>query len=195
MPKPYMRADMKAWHSLLVGASVAGALLLIQVLSARAAVVESSTTGFALEQTLYIAAPPERVYAALITPAKWWNSEHTFSGNAANLTLDARAGGCFCETWNGGSVQHLVVVDTQPGKILRLRGSLGPFQGQGVDGALTFTLKAYAGGTDLVLDNIVGGFMKDGFGKWPPLADAMLGDQMARLKRFVETGSPIGGKS
>ena len=175
--------------SAVAGAAIAAALVLAQMFAARAAVVETGPNGFALRQTLHIAATPERVYTVLTQPAKWWNSEHTFSGSAANLTLDPRAGGCFCEAWNGGSVQHLVVVDAEPGKVLRLRGALGPFQGQGIDGALTFTLKANAGGTDLTLDNIVGGFIKGGFGKWPRLADAMLADQMARLKHFVETGS------
>jgi uncharacterized protein YndB with AHSA1/START domain len=182
-----MKASVRA---ALAGAALATALVLVQIFAARAAVVESSTSGFALQQTLHIAAPPARVYAALIEPAKWWSSEHTFSGSATNLTLDAHAGGCFCETWNGGSVQHLIVVDAQPGKILRLRGALGPFQEQGVDGALTFTLKPSGDATDLVLDNTAGGFMKGGFAKWPALADAMLAGQMARLKRFIETGSP-----
>jgi uncharacterized protein YndB with AHSA1/START domain len=182
-----MRASVR---SVVAGAAIAATLVLAQMFAARAAVVESGPNGFALQQRLHIATSPERVYAALITPAKWWNSEHTFSGSAANLTLDARAGGCFCEIWNGGSVQHLMVTDAEPGKILRLRGALGPFQGQGVDGALTFTLKADAGGTDVTLDNIVGGYIKGGAAKWPALADAMLADQIARLKRFIETGSP-----
>lgn len=177
-------------HACVAGAAVAFGLLLTQALSSRAEVIESSPDGFALSRTVHIAAPPDRVYAALIQPARWWNSQHTFSGSAANLTLDARAGGCFCETWNGGSVQHLVVVDAEPGKILRLRGALGPFQGQGVSGALGFTLKAGNGGTDLTLDNIMGGFMKGGLAKWPSLADSMLADQMIRLKRYIETGSP-----
>lgn len=177
-------------RSLAIGAAVASALLLAQALSSRADVVESAPNGFAISRTVHISAPPDRVYAVLIQPARWWNSQHTFSGSAANLTLDARANGCFCETWNGGSVQHLVVVDAEPGKVLRLRGALGPFQGQGVSSALTFTLKAGAGGTDLTLDNIVGGFMKGGMTKWPALADSMLADQMIRLKRYIETGSP-----
>lgn len=177
-------------RALVIGAAVAFALLLTQVLSARAEVIESAPSGFALSRTIHIAAPPDRVYAALIQPARWWNSQHTFSGSAANLTLDAHAGGCFCEAWNGGSVQHLIVVDAEPAKILRLRGALGPFQGQGVAGALTFTLKAGNGGTDLTLDNVIGGFMKGGIAKWPALADSMLADQMIRLKRYIETGSP-----
>jgi hypothetical protein len=32
--------------------------------------------------------------------------------------------------------------------------------------------------------------MKGGFGKWPTLADLMLAEQMTRLKKFIETGSP-----
>ena len=105
------------------------------------------------------------------------------------MTLDARAGGCFCEIWKGGSVQHLVVTQAVRGKLLRLRGALGPFQAQGMDGALTFTLKESGNGTDLTLSNILGGFMKGGVGKWPSLADVMLAEQIGRLKRYVETGS------
>jgi uncharacterized protein YndB with AHSA1/START domain len=185
---------MSRLGSICTGAAVAGFLLAMQALSARAAVVESSATGFAIQQMVHIQAAPERVYAALITPAKWWNSDHTFSGNAGNLTLEPRAGGCFCETWNGGSVQHLIVVDAEPGKSLRVRGALGPFQGQGVDGALTFTLKASAGGTDVVMDNILGGYVKGGLAKWQSPADVMLADLITRLKRFVETGSPDSAK-
>ncbi len=106
------------------------------------AVADVGATGFTVHETVEIAAPPDKVYAALATPAQWWSSTHTFSGSAANLTLDARAGGCWCETLpNGGSVQHLIVVFAAPGKTLRLRGALGPFQGMGVDGALTWSLK------------------------------------------------------
>lgn len=177
-------------HSLLGGAAVAAALTLAQGCPARAEVVDRTANGFAIRQIAHIAAPSGRVYAALLEPAKWWDSEHTFSGKAANLTLDARAGGCFCETWSGSSVQHLVVVDAEPGTSLRLRGALGPFQGQAVDGALTFSLKASAGGTDLTLDNTVGGYMKGGFGEWSVAADAMLADRMARLKSYIETGMP-----
>jgi uncharacterized protein YndB with AHSA1/START domain len=161
-----------------------------QLLGARAEVVEAGPGGFALQRTIHVAATPERVYAALVLPARWWNSEHTFSGSAANLSLDARAGGCFCEFWSGGSVQHLVVVSAMPGKLLRMRGALGPFQSQGVDGALTFTIKAAGDGADLTMDNMIGGFMKGGPAKWPTLADSMLAEQMIRLKRYIEIGSP-----
>ena len=84
---------------------------------AAAGVVDVSTNGFTVQISTHIAAAPAKVYAALIDPARWWSSEHTFSGSAANLHLDAKAGGCWCETLpNGGSVVHLIVVYVDPGK-------------------------------------------------------------------------------
>jgi uncharacterized protein YndB with AHSA1/START domain len=192
MRNPRAEADMrKSMRAIVIGSAVAAALLAFERISARAAVIETTTNGFYIEQTTHINASPDRVYAALTEPAKWWDPAHTFSGSAASLTLDPRAGGCFCENLpNGGSVQHLIVVEADPGNTLRLRGPLGPFQGQGVDGALTFTLKAVTGGTNLTLDNVVGGYLKGGFAKWPALADTMLAEQLIRLKRYIETGSP-----
>ena len=50
---------------------------------------------------------------------------------------------------DGGSVQLLQVVYAAPGEGLRLRGALGPLQTEGVDGTLSWTLKAVEGGTSL----------------------------------------------
>jgi uncharacterized protein YndB with AHSA1/START domain len=167
------------------------ALLLIAG-NVKAGVVESSAQGFAIEETAHIDAPPAKVYAALIHPENWWNSEHTFSQDAKNLSLNPKAGGCLCETLpGGGSVQHLTVAFVAPNSTLRFRGARGPFQSQGVDGALTFTLKAANGGTDLVLDNNVGGFVKGGMGKWPQAADGMLTDLVAHLKYYAENGKAL----
>ena len=41
------------------------------------------------------------------------------------------------------------VVYVAPGKVLRLRGALGPFQGLGVDGSLTWSVKSNANGTEI----------------------------------------------
>jgi hypothetical protein len=122
-----------------------------------------------------------------LAPAQWWNPEHTFSGNAANLALDARAGGCWCETLpDGGSVEHLRVVYVQPGKLLRLRGALGPFQGLAVDGVMTWSVKGVADGTDISLTYVVGGYAKDGLAGMANIADKVLADQLGRLKKLVD---------
>ncbi len=176
----------RVFHA-LAGLAVACAL----ICPAQAAVKDAAANGFSVGAVVHFAAAPDKVYGALIVPGKWWSSQHTFSKNAANLTLDAKAGGCWCETVpGGGSVQHLIVVYAQPGSALVLRGPLGPLQGLGVDGALTVELKAAGGGTDLTYTYNVGGYLKDGLSSWAPPVDGVLGEQFGRLKAFVETGSP-----
>lgn len=159
--------------------------------SANATVSDLAANGFTLQVETHIAAPPDKVYAALIVPARWWDSDHTFSHDATNLHLDARAGGCWCETLpNGGSVAHLLVVYAVPGNALRLRGALGPFQAFAVDGALTWSLKPAGNGTDLTATYALGGYIKQGFSELSQAADGVLTSAVGRLQRLLETGSP-----
>jgi hypothetical protein len=155
-----------------------------------AEVASVANNGFEVREMAHAAATPDKVYAALLQPALWWSSDHTFSGNAANLVLEAHAGGCWCESLpNGGSVEHLRVVFVSPGKTLRLRGALGPFQGFAVDGVMTWTLKAAANGTDISLTYSVGGYAKDGFDELSKGADQVLGQQIERLKKLLDGDS------
>ncbi len=155
---------------------------------ATAEVVSVAGNGFEVRETAHTAAAPDKVYAEILLPAQWWSSDHTFSGSAANLVLEARAGGCWCETLtSGGSVEHLRVVLVAPGKMLRMRGALGPFQGLGVDGVMTWSVKsAVGGGTDIDLTYAVGGFVKDGFDELSKAADHVLGLQIQNLKKLVD---------
>jgi uncharacterized protein YndB with AHSA1/START domain len=114
------------------------ALAVIGPAAASAAVLKATPGGFALESAGAIAASPDQVFAALGQVGKWWDPAHSYSRTAANLTIDVRAGGCWCETVPpGGSVEHMRVVTVRPGKQLVARGGLGPLQGEGVDAALT----------------------------------------------------------
>jgi hypothetical protein len=151
--------------------------------SVEAEVVGVSANGFEVREQLHVELPADKIYEAIVSPARWWDSAHTYSGNAANMTLDARAGGCWCEKLeNGGSVQHLQVVYVAPGHALRLRGALGPLQAMAVDGAMTWTLKSTPKGTDLSLTYAVGGYSKDGFAALSTAVDQVLADQVARLR-------------
>ena len=154
-----------------------------------AAEVESvGANGFEVRETVHVAAAADKVFAALLQPARWWSSEHTLSGSAANLVLDARAGGCWCENLpDGGSVEHLHVVYVAPGKALRLRGALGPFQGLGVEGSMSWSLKPSANGTDIFVSYAVGGYAKDGFDGAAKAADHVLGEQVERLRKLIGT--------
>ncbi len=160
----------------------------IAIAGPAAAEVKSVTSnGFEAASAATIAAPPARVYAALGEVGRWWSPAHTFSRDAANLSLDLRAGGCFCEKLkNGGSVEHLVVVYAAPGVGLRLRGALGPLQAEGVDGALSWTFKPAAGGTSVAQSYVVGGYIRGGMEQWAPRVDQVLDEQLQRLKSYVE---------
>lgn len=160
--------------------------------AAHAAVDSIGPNGFSLSHTVHVAAPPGKVYAAFTHPSHWWSADHSYSHDAANFTLEARAGGCWCETIpGGGSVQHMMVVMVMPEKEIRLRGALGPFQALGVDGAWTVSFKPAAdGGTDVTGAYNLGGYSKDGFAMLSQAGDHVLAGQLARLKAFAETGSP-----
>jgi uncharacterized protein YndB with AHSA1/START domain len=169
---------------------IKGLLPLILVLPCAgpaAAEVKSVTpNGFEVVSTAMIAAHADRVYAALGEIGHWWSPSHTFSRDAANLSIELRAGGWFCERLkDGGSVQHLQVVYAAPGQGLRLRGALGPLQTEGVDGTVSWTLKPGEGGTTVILS-----YIRSGMEQWAPRVDRVLADQLQRLKSFVEGKSP-----
>ncbi len=156
-------------------------------------VVDSAANGFTVRETADIAAEPADVYRALVDHVgQWWDKAHTFSGDATHLSIDARPGGCFCERLDaGGGVQHMTVVFAAPGRLLRMRGALGPLQDQGATGAMTWTLTPAAGGrTHLELTYRVTGYTPGGLQAWAPPVDRVLQLQFQRLQRFVETGKP-----
>jgi uncharacterized protein YndB with AHSA1/START domain len=172
---------------------VLAALIAVLALAgpASAEVKSAGPNGFEVVATATIAAPADRVYAALGEIGRWWSPSHTFSRDAANLSLELRAGGCFCERLkDGGSVQHLMVVYAAPGEGLRLRGALGPLQMEGVDGTLSWTLKPAEGGTSVTQSYVVGGYIRSGMEQWAPRVDRVIDEQLQRLKSFVEGRSP-----
>ncbi len=165
--------------------------VIIAIVGPASADVKSVTSnGFEVASVATMAAPPDRIYAALGDVARWWSPSHTFSRDAANLSIELRSGGCLCEKLkNGGSVEHLTVVYAAPGVGLRLRGALGPLQAEGVDGTLSWTLKPVQGGTAVVLSYVVGGYIRGGMEQWAPRVDRVLNEQLENLKNYVD-GKP-----
>ena len=81
-----------------------------------AAVVDSAPGGFTLRLEAVTAAAPGRTWDSLLRIGEWWSGAHTYSGRAANMTLELRAGGCFCERWPGGEIEHMRVALAWPEK-------------------------------------------------------------------------------
>ena len=175
--------------SILIAAT---AIALLAAAPARAEVKQSWAAGFRLENRAVIDAPPEKVWAALGQIGQWWNGEHSYSHDPANhMTMPLTVGACFCETLpKGGGVKHGEVIMVMPGQALRIEASLGPLQNEGVSAALTFTLKATADGkTEVVETYNVGGARPEIVG-FAAGVDGVVGEQLGRLKAFVETGKP-----
>lgn len=136
----------------------------------QAEIVEVATGGFVTRDSATVGADPQAVWLALISPGDWWSDTHSWSGDAQNMTITPQGGGCFCERIPAqekdgavgldGSVQHMVVLQANPRNVLRMRGALGPLQSEPVSGVLTITLKPVAGGTRILWEYVVGGFMR-----------------------------------
>ena len=125
------------------------AIALLTPAFARADVADSAATGFTVKYAATIQAPPQQVYGRLVhNVGDWWNSMHTFSGDAHNLTIDDKPMGCFCEKLpGGGGVRHMEIINVDPGKKLVLTGALGPLQSMAATGSMTIQLSAASGGT------------------------------------------------
>jgi uncharacterized protein YndB with AHSA1/START domain len=179
--------DMRA-----IGLAALVAALAIGGAAARAEVVEATPNGFQVKQSEEIAAPAAKVWAALGEVCAWWNSKHSWSGDAKNLTLELKAGGCWCEANlpNGGGARHMTVLLVTPGKTAILDGTLGPLMFSGATGHLVWQLAEQDGKTTLTQTYFVGGYFPGGLGALAGPVDGVMTEQLGRLKAYVETGKP-----
>lgn len=160
-------------------------------------VMDSASNGFTVKTAVVILnAGPGDVYTKLVhNVGDWWNPDHTFSQDAHNLSLDDKPMGCFCEKMpSGGGVRHMEVIMVMPDKLLVMSGTLGPLQKMGATGTLTIALLPLPHETRVELTYAVGGYLPDGLNTWAAPVDKVLTEQLNRLKRYVETGSPEAAK-
>ena len=170
------------------------ALVAAATAPAHAEVVTAAADRFVVKEAVTVAAPPPAVWRALTAGiGQWWSPDHTWSGDAANLSLDPRPGGCFCEKLPNGGVRHMQVVYVKSPELLRLEGGLGPLQEQSLTGMMTWKLAPAGEGCALEVVYRVAGAVDGGLTTWAPLVDSVLGLQVVRLKGFVETGNPATG--
>ena len=150
-----------------------------------------SANGFTSTFREEVKASTDDVWKAIVQLPRWWSSQHTYSGQASNLSLDAQAGGCWCERWgDGNSVQHGTVVLAQPGRVLRVYANFGPLQDLPVHGVLTIATAVQEGKTLLRLTYRVAGPPDAGLDQLAPIVDQVMGQQYKRLKALVDSGKP-----
>jgi hypothetical protein len=173
-------------------AALAAAPLALAAQPAAAEVKDAAGDHFTVRGSVDTTADSKAAWLALIAPGKWWDKAHTWSGDAANLTLTPQGGGCFCERIPeddsggriglAGSAQHMVVLQAEPMKVLRMRGGLGPLQSEPAEGVLTITLKALdGGGARIAWEYVVGGYMRYETPKIAKAVDGVLAQQFGHL--------------
>ena len=158
---------------------------------AKAEVTNTADNGFTVQHQTVVSGNSGAVWKALIAPSRYWNADHSWTGDAENFYLIPQAGGCFCELIRttsddniksaDGSVQHMRVIYAHNGKMLRLSGALGPLQGEAVTGTLTMQLQPQGDNTVLRFTYKVGGYMEFPVDQIAPAVDGVIGEQLARL--------------
>ncbi|HEX5008632.1 MAG TPA: hypothetical protein VFV70_16070 [Hyphomonadaceae bacterium] len=143
----------------------------------------SAADGLVFQYKGQVSVARAEVWKRLVAIGSWWSDAHTYSGSASNMTIDPMAGGCWCETWPGGEVEHGRVVLAMPGQTLRLSAALGPLQDLAVGGALTVTLGdgATSGATSITMDYKVVGSSLTNLAPLANVIDGVIQEQFDRL--------------
>jgi uncharacterized protein YndB with AHSA1/START domain len=167
-------------------------LSLVICTSAGAEVIDAAPGGFSLVHEVTIAASREEAWQAAVNEVgQWWSSDHTISGDATRMSIDARPQGCFCEAiGEHAGVVHLTVTFVNPNVLLRLTGGLGPLGLLGVDGNMTWEFLDAEEGTTVRFSYVVGGYRPGGLEEMAGPVDYVVGEALQRLKAYVETGDP-----
>ena len=161
-------------------------------MTAVAEVIETDAADvFVTRDEAVVPAAPYDAWRQLVAVDEWWNPQHTWSGAAGSLYLSAQAGGCFCELLperddlpegvRRGSAQHMVVVQADPPRVLRMRGALGPLQSEPAEGVLTITMRPDGKGTRIVWEYVVGGATRYERDEIAEAVDAVMSEQLARF--------------
>jgi hypothetical protein len=130
-----------------------------------------------------IAMPRDAAWARVLAIGSWWSDAHTYSGKAVNMSIDPVAGGCWCEMWAGGEVEHGRIILMMRNEMLRFQTALGPLQGTGVNAAMTITLTdgPTPETTRVTMDYSVVGSSLSGLAAMAPPVDGVLQEQFNRL--------------
>lgn len=172
-------------------AACAAALLPAAAVSS---VQQAAPDGVLIEHHYPIPAPPAAAWQALVHPELWWPEDHTWSGARANMRLAPAAGGCFCETWAGGSAEHARVVMAIDGKLLRLRGGFGPLQEMAVAAVLTVVLESKDDGTEAVVTYRISGDAAHRLDQLVPVVDQVIGQQFGAFAAYAGEMTRKAGK-
>ena len=165
-------------------------ICLVTAAPASAEVLSAGDHGFEIQHSVNLVVPQAQTFAAFGRVGQWWNKEHTYSGDAARMSIQMRQGGCWCESLEGGGgVEHMRVAFLKPGEQVVFTGSLGPLLYEATSGVMQVKVEPIAGGSKLTMNYRVAGFAKGGGAQMAPLVDQVLAEQMKRFRAYA-AGAP-----
>jgi hypothetical protein len=159
---------------------------------ATADVVAVAAGSFVTRDSTEVFSVPVAIHLAFSSGiATWWDPVWTIAGTGEGLSIDLRPDGCFCETVaDGRPHRHLTVVEVDRGRRIVMSGALGALAGLDAEGRLTWTFTEGSGRTRIEVQYEVTGDPSDRLDELAPAIDAVLSEQLQRLKRFIESGRP-----
>lgn len=160
--------------------------LLMATGAARAEIKDQAANGFTIENSQWVPVKPDVAWRALVQDVgRWWPADHSWWGDASKLSIQPRAGGCFCEIDGDRQAWHMTVTFVQPNELLRMTGGLGPLQGMGLSGALEWRLAEENNGTRITLWYRAGGYTPDDLRKFAPVVDKVQAQQLGGLAEYL----------
>ena len=165
--------------------------LLLIVSAANADLADVSDIGFTVKHERVVDAERAHVWRTAVgAVGDWWSDDHTVSGDAGRMSIDARPLGCFCENLEGDNgIVHLTVTSVSQNVMLRMTGGLGPLGLMGVNGNMTWEFFDDEAGTRVRFTYAVGGYYPGGLEAIAGAVDAVIGEALELLKARVETAS------
>ncbi|WP_323843922.1 hypothetical protein [Microbulbifer magnicolonia] len=148
--------------------------------------MSKSPSEFSIRLEQELARDGASIYRGLADLPQWWNPAHSYSGAAENLSMELRAGGCFCEQWKEASVEHLRVIYALPGREVRLSGGLGPLQSMPVSGLMRWRIVPQGDKSLLTWEYRVWGSSANNLDKIAEPVNTVLAEQFKALKDYLE---------
>ncbi len=146
-------------------------------------------SGFNLVITGTVETTPARAYEQFIHIDEWWLEGHTWYGKAENLSIEPRAGGCFCEISGDNQVLHMLVTFVQPGVEIKMVGGLGPLQMMGIHGGMSWRFESIPGGTRITQTYNVTGYAPGGLTDLAEIVDSVQTSQLNALVSKLSGGN------
>ncbi len=176
----------------MIKALIATAASVILAAPASAEIMSRTPDSFTLRYAGSVGVGRGDVFGVITSISQWWDGTHTYSGDAANLTLGLEVGGCFCEALPDGTTFEHGRVTVFDDDHLTLNAPLGPLKGRATRADLTFSWPENEAlladdETGVVIIFVVEG---PGVGAFADAVDTVMLSQHERLLHQAELAQP-----